>query len=451
MAGLLIVPAVLVVAGGILASLSLLTHFGVLGARSGGTTAVVRGGTWTQDIFIEPDSLLPNGAGTPFAPMVDNALYLPLFYGDAQGVIHPGAASEVPTLGNEGISADATTWTFHLRPHLVWSDGQPYDARDVDYTWQLWRNPAFGASNTLGLNLITQAYVSADHLSITFHLKHPFAPFLSYWVDGFLAPLPAHHFSALAPQAIKKSPDNLNPTVTSGPFLLSEYVPGDHFTLVRNPHYYLASQGLPYLDKVVFRFADMDTILQDLQAGTITSVWFLDQQALIQGALHGLGTPLCTDHGSFYHPGYETNAPCSEFNVTAANKLLADKGWVRGPDGVRAKGGQRLEFEYSTTANNAWRSATEAVAGSYDIAEFENTWYYDPDDSSLLCCDQIPPNGYNVTFYCNPALDALYRQELATADKGVRQQLFGQIHQIYLYVIRHDNIFVKCDIRKTLG
>ena len=146
MAGPFIVLAVLVVAGGILASLSLLTHFSVLGPRSGTTSAVVRGGTWTEDIFIEPDSLLPNGSGTPFAPMIDNALYLPLFYGDAQGVIHPGAASEVPTVQNGGISADAATWTLHLRPHLVWSDGQPYDARDVAYTWQLWRNPSFGAS-----------------------------------------------------------------------------------------------------------------------------------------------------------------------------------------------------------------------------------------------------------------------------------------------------------------
>jgi peptide/nickel transport system substrate-binding protein len=58
-------------------------------------------------------------------------------------------------------------------------------------------------------------------------------------------------------------------------------------------------------------------------------------------------------------------------------------------------------------------------------------WYYDPDDSSLLSCDQIPPNGYNVTFYCNPALDALYKQELATADLGVRQNTFDQLHQIY--------------------
>jgi hypothetical protein len=44
---------------------------------------VVRGGTWTDDIFQEPYSLLPNGPWTPFAPMIDNALYLPLFYGDA--------------------------------------------------------------------------------------------------------------------------------------------------------------------------------------------------------------------------------------------------------------------------------------------------------------------------------------------------------------------------------
>ncbi|MFL5698903.1 MAG: ABC transporter substrate-binding protein [Ktedonobacteraceae bacterium] len=520
--GLLIGMIVLVIAAGVLGSLSLLTHFGVLGAHSGTTTAVVRGGTWTDDIWAEPDSLLPNGSGTPFAPMIDNALYLPLFYGDAQGVIHPGAASEVPSLGNGGISADAATWTFHLRPHLVWSDGEPYDARDVDYTWQLWRNPKFEASNTPGLNLITSADVSADHLSITFHLKQPFAPFLSFWVDGFMAPLPAHHFRALAPEAIKQSPDNLNPTVTSGPFLMAENKIGDHYTLMRNPRYYRAHEGLPHLDKVVFRIVSLDTILHDLQAGTITSAWFLDpseaqayqrltpymlvtppasaafegmyfnfhntvlashpevrqaiamaidHQALIQMALHGLATPLCTDHGSFYHPGYEVLAPCPEFNPTAANKLLADNGWVKGPDGVRTRGSQRLEFEYSTSANNGWRSATEAIlqrdfqaigikldiqnypgktffgpfltggkaspptgalAGSYDIAEFKNVYSYDPDDSSLLSCDQIPPNGYNVDFYCNHALDALYRQELATADSGLRQQLFGQIHEIYL-------------------
>jgi hypothetical protein len=74
----------------------------------------------------------------------------------------------------------------------------------VDYTWRLWLDPAFGATNPDGdgLSQINSATVSADHLSITFHLKQAYAPFLQYWVDGFLAPLPAHHFRSMAPEAI---------------------------------------------------------------------------------------------------------------------------------------------------------------------------------------------------------------------------------------------------------
>jgi peptide/nickel transport system substrate-binding protein len=199
----------------------------------------------------------------------------------------------------------------------------------------------------------------------------------------------------------------------------------------------------------------------------------IDQQALINKALHGFASPLCTDHGSAYHPGYDTLADCPLFNPAAANKLLQDNGWLRGSDGVRVKEGQRLEFEYSTNASGVptWRTDTEviiqqylmqigikldiqnypqdeffgsilpagkaspptgAVAGRFDIAEIENTGGYDPDDSYLLACDQIPPNGGNFTFYCNHALDALYTQELATTDRGKRQQIFRQIHHIYL-------------------
>jgi ABC-type transport system substrate-binding protein/serine/threonine protein kinase len=524
-AAILIGLVVVVIAGGILGSLGLLTHFGMLGAQSAATTPV-HGGTWTDDLFIEPDSLIPNASSLTFSSMVDQALYLPLFYGDAQGEIHAGAASEIPTLQNGGISADAKTWTFHLRPGLVWSDGQPYDARDVDYTWKLWESPKFSAYVTLGLNLITSTDVSTDHLSITFHLKHPYAPFLAdLWVDGGLAPLPAHHFHSMTPQAIVKSPDNLNPQVTSGPFMMAESAPGDHYTLVRNPHYYRASQGLPYLDKLIFRIpGDENAILKDLQAGSIDSAWFLDvgkvqayqrfggytlvtpptiagyealyfnfhntvlanhpevrqamakaidQQALIQQACHGFATLLCTDHGSFYHPGYQPGSYyCPSFDPEVANQQLQENGWIKGPDGVRAKGGQRLEFEYSTTADSASRSATEAIlqrnleaigikldihnydsatffgpfltggktspptgalAGRYDIAEWNTTWGYDPDDSVQFACDQIPPMGSgNLNFYCNHQLDSLFQQEQATADPGVRQQIFEQIHSLYL-------------------
>jgi peptide/nickel transport system substrate-binding protein len=400
----------------------------------------------------------------------------------------------------------------------------------VDFTWKLWLNPRFRGffpNGATGYELIRSADVSPDHLSITFHLKHAYAPFLQWWVDGIQAPLPRHHFSRMAPEQILKSSDNLNPQVVSGPFMMSESVPGDHYTLVRNPRYYRAREGLPYLDKFVLRIADkQDTILKDLQAGTITSTWWfdlnkvqeyqrlthytlvtpptsasfealyfnfhntvlathpevrqamamaIDQQALIEQARHGFATPLCTDHGSFEHPGFDPTAPCPIFNPAAAKKLLEDNGWMTGADGVRAKGGQRLEFEYSTNAQGApaWRLDTEtivqrnlmeigikldiqnytyqtfffhllpegkaspptgAVAGRFDIAEWASGFGYDPDESWMLSCDQIPPkgDGSNNDFYCNPALDALYKQELVTTDPGVRQQLFRQIHKLYL-------------------
>ena len=76
-AALLIGLVVVVIAGGILGSLSLLAHFGVFGARSNSTTiSPVRGGTWTDEFFLNPDSLIHNGGDDSG---MDQALYLPLF------------------------------------------------------------------------------------------------------------------------------------------------------------------------------------------------------------------------------------------------------------------------------------------------------------------------------------------------------------------------------------
>ncbi len=507
-------------------SLSLISALVLLlaacGTPSSGSTAAssssapVKGGTWVDDLYEEPDSLIPNASSETFSNMVDQALYLPLFVGNPHNVITPAAATEVPTTANGGISSDLKTWTIHMRKGLVWSDGQPYDARDVDYTWKLWTNPRFAAASTVGLNLIQSAEVSPDNLSITFHLKQAFAPFIAdAWIDGIAAPLPEHHFQGMAPDAISKSPDNLNPSVVSGPFMMKESKPGDHYTVVRNPRYYLASQGYPYLDSVVFRIVpDQNTILKDLEAGTIDSSWFLDvskapayqklpnytlsynhtttnfeamyfdfnnkilsgnpevrqamamaidHNALITTARRGFAQALCTDHASAVHPGYQPDAPCPRFDPAAANQLLDTHGWVKGPDGIRSKDGQRLEFQYSTTANNLWREDDELILqqdfaaigvkidiqnypastffgpflsggkpGQYDLAEFETGSGYDPDDSALLACNQIPPNGSNFSFYCNHQMDQLLQQQQQTADPTARQQIFNQIHQIEL-------------------
>lgn len=476
----------------------------------------VKGGTWIDDLYEPVKSLIPNGVSETFADLVDQSLYLPLFYGDAQGHINPGLASEIPTVANGDVSSDLKTWTFKIRPGVTWNDGQPLDARDVDFSWKLWNNPKFGAASTVGFNLITSATVASDNLSITFHLSQPFEAFVPTWTDALAAPLPAHHFQGMAPDQVLKSADNLNPSVTSGPFMMSESKPGDHFTVVRNPKFYLASQGYPYLDKIVFRLIpSQDTILKDFQSNSITSAYFLDvtkvpaykalanyqlvtnpnasnfeamyfnlsnpilnhkevrqamaqaidYNSLIQTARRGQAVPLCTDHGKAYVPGYQADAACPKYNPAAANSILDQAGWTKGADGVRSKGGQRLEFKYSTTANNAWRAADEEILqqdfaaigiklniqnysadtyfgtilpqGKFDIGEFEDSWTYDADDSSLFACNQIPSaansfGGGNYAQYCNKQLDALFQQELSTTDTAARQAVFNQEHQIYL-------------------
>ncbi len=475
----------------------------------------VKGGTWIDDIPNEPGSLIPNGDAQTFSVLVQNALYAPPFYGDTKGNITPGIVPVIPTVQNGGISADYKTWKFTLLPNLKWSDGQPLNADDWDFTWKLWVNPKFAAYSTDGYNKITSADVSADKLSITFHLSQAYAPFLSIWTDGGGAFMPKHVFQSMAPDQILKSKENLNPSVVSGAFKMSESVPGNHYTVVRNDNYFLASQGLPYLDKVIFRpVSDQNTILKDLQANNATSTWFIDvsktkayqalsnynfvinpaasnfetiainfknpilgnnvevrqamamaidHEALIKTARVGQGSLLCTDHGAGVHPGYQPDAPCPKFDPAAANKLLDDHGWVKGADGVRAKDGKRLEFKYSTTSGKPWRQSDEEIIqqnfkdigikinitnvpastffgpflnnGQHDLAEFENSFTYDPNDSSLLACDQIPPpggQGGNWTFHCDPTMEKLLKQEQQTADPVARQAIFNQEHQILL-------------------
>jgi peptide/nickel transport system substrate-binding protein len=480
--------------------------------RSGGRTPV-RGGTWIDDLLGGPDSLLPNFSSETSAALVDDALWAPLIYGTPQGQLMPGLATEVPTVANGGVSPDLLAVTFHLRKGLLWSDGQPLDARDVDFSWRLWSIPQAAAYNTVFVTDIARAEVSRDHLAITFHLKAPLVSFVSQWADGSAAPLPAHLFASIDPAMLAKSLQNLDPQVTSGPFLLRESRPGDHFTLVRNPRYYLAEEGLPYLDQVVFRIApDQHTILKDLQAGTVDSSWSLDvsqagayqrlggytvvadpnaygwegiwfnfrnqvladhpevrqaiamttdQQALVQIARHGLAGARCTDHSPLQIPGYTAGLGCPQLHpdFQAANALLAQHGWVKGADGVRARDGVRLEFQYSTTQGNRWRSdvqvinqanwmkigikvditnyplstffgafLTRAVPGVYDIAEFAESGAYDPDNASILQCSQTAL----LTHYCNPKMDALVQQEQSSGNPAVRQQAFDGIHRLEL-------------------
>jgi peptide/nickel transport system substrate-binding protein len=192
-------------------------------------------------------------------------------------------------------------------------------------------------------------------------------------------------------------------------------------------------------------------------------------------ARQGAAQSLCTDHTPAYKPGYQDGVQCPKMDLAAANQLLAQAGWTMGPDGVRQKDGKRLEFQYSTTAGITWREQDQTInqanfkkigiqvdiqnypsstffstflrseqPGKYDLAEWASSYSYDADDAANLACEQVGKSNFN--YYCSAQLDALFRQEQSTADPGLRQQVFNQIHQFMLNELPIVSMFSPNDI-----
>ncbi|HWE63145.1 MAG TPA: peptide ABC transporter substrate-binding protein, partial [Chloroflexota bacterium] len=382
---------------------------GLRGTAITQAAAPVHGGTAIDGFFEEPTSLLPNiGFYIAFSTMAQETIFSPLFYTDDHGATHPGLATKIPTMANGGISRDGLTYTFHLRPNLTWSDGQPLDARDVDYSWRLWTNKDVTVNSTVGFDHIQSATISPDHLSITFHLSAPYAPFVAVWTDQVM-PLPAHILSKLAPKQISTSKYLFNPTVSSGPFVIQSRKSGQSIVETRNPHYYQPSK--PYLDKLIFRIIPDEVALTNaLRAHEIDCAWFLDiaqintyksisgytfipapapnfeqgllnlqnpilqdvrvrqaleyglnRQAMVQAIWHGTALLIASDQvpPAF---SYDPSVTPYPYDPAKAARLLDAAGWKMGSGGVRYKNGKPLTLRWSTTSNNTWRAQDEIVA-----------------------------------------------------------------------------------------
>jgi peptide/nickel transport system substrate-binding protein len=369
----------------------------------------VRGGTVIDGLYEEPTTLLPNvGFAIAFSTMVQETIFSPLFYTDDHGSLHPGLATEIPSVANGGISADGLTYTFHLRPGLKWSDGQPLDARDVDYSWKVWTNEDTIVTSTTGFDHIKSTTLSPDNLSITFHLSSPYVPFTAVWADVVM-PLPSHVLQGLTPKQLNTSKYLFNPGISSGPFMITSRKSSDTIAEMRNPNYYLP--GRPYLDKLIFRIIPDQVSLTDaLRAHEIDCAWYLDigqitplshvggysfvtpaapnfeqgllniknpilqdvrvRQALEYGldrpsmvidVWHGTALLLASDQVPTAF-SYDPSVKPYPFDPVKAGKLLDAAGWKLGGDGRRRKNGHVLALRWSTTARNQWRAQDELIA-----------------------------------------------------------------------------------------
>jgi peptide/nickel transport system substrate-binding protein len=150
----------------------------------------------------------------------------------------------------ELLRMDTMDVTFALREDVVWADGVPITAADSVFGFQVASDPATPGSRHLVER--TVRYRALDERRV----KWTGVP---GWVDptpfmGFFAPLPRHQLEGRAPDQLLQADETRRYPLGWGPFVVQEWVPGEHITLFRNPHYFRAAEGLPYLDQVVFRF-----------------------------------------------------------------------------------------------------------------------------------------------------------------------------------------------------
>ena len=314
----------------------------------------------TLAMQLEPPHLDPTSAA---AGAIDSVLYSNVFEGltrfASDGSIIPGLAQSWV------ISDDGMTYTFKLAEGVTFHDGTTMDAEDVKFSLDRARaEDSANAQKALFASIADVEAVDASTVKITLSAPNGSLLFNLAWGDAVI----------VAPESIeniKQAP------VGTGAFKFANWVQGDNITLEKNADYW----GTPAkLDKVTFKFIsdptaafaavmaeDVDVfagypapenvpqfeadprfqvIVGNTEGETILSTnnkmppfdnvkvreamaHAIDRQAIIDGAMFGLGTPIGT-HFAPHNPDYVDLTADSAYDPEKAKALLAEAGFAEG-------------------------------------------------------------------------------------------------------------------------
>ena len=485
---------------------------------------------WTQPGVLriadiaDPDKFNPLLSTMDLVEDLSSLVLSYLVIADDHGKLIGDLASEVPTLKNGGISADGTTITYHLHTGVLWHDGVPFSSKDVKFTWEAVMNSRNNVFHREGYEEVA-SIDTPDPATVVVHLKRRFPPFVSEFFttlqEGSKGILPEHILAKLP--NINQADYNSHP-IGTGPFKFVSWDRGRSMSFVRNLKYF---KGVPKLERIEFTvIPDDNTILQQIQTHDVDMVvsvasalyqrykalpgvktklypWnamsvmpinnsrpglrhlavrqalamAIDYESIINKITHGVGT-LAHDIVPTGSVGYTENAPY-RYDPKAAAKLLDEHGWKPGPDGIRQKNGERLDFTLTLAAGGAtaralavpmqqWLHAIgmnltiKAVpynvifsyegpvqTGRFDFTSYGYTMPYDPDNYAYLGCDQFPDKGENVFRFCDPQIDAGERAGLLSDDpekrdaiyKPVERRIHALVPYIPLYIARRPTAF----------
>jgi peptide/nickel transport system substrate-binding protein len=235
-------------------------------------TDVPRGGQLLVSVRSEPRSFNRHAARDTTTILVSN-----LTQGRLVRVNQTTQTVE-PWLAESWTTADqGRRVTLALKRDVVFSDGHPFTADDVLFAFECVYDEKSGSalSDSLMAGGKKMGVTATDPYTVVITFPEPFAPGIRL-LDN-LPILPRHKLeAALKAGTIRKAWGIETPPseiVGLGPFVLSEYQPGQRVVFARNPRYSgKAPNGaaLPYLDRLVVEIIpDQNAELLRLESGQL--------------------------------------------------------------------------------------------------------------------------------------------------------------------------------------
>jgi len=217
----------------------------------------------TSITILVPDNPVAfNGLNTDtgYEQAMGELIMLSVVEVDPMGNVFPELAVEIPTIENGGVVFDEETWsmtvTWKIRDDVYWSDGEQLNVDDIIFTWDV---------------IVEEAWTPAVDYVETLEKVDDFT-LIAHFYEGYIFPdyalmfggedffvYPEHYCDA--EQGFYEWDCDDEP-LSSGPYVLEEWVADDHLTFVRNPNYF--EEGKPYIDEVIVRITPEESVERTL-------------------------------------------------------------------------------------------------------------------------------------------------------------------------------------------
>lgn len=366
----------------------------------------------TVGLWSTFDNLDPNATTFTLVGGITMHIAETLLWESKPGVFEPNLATTWSS------NADATEYTFKLRQGVMFSDGTPFNAQAVKFTFDRIVDPATKSQTAFSLIGPYKETDIVDDYDIVIKFTSPYAPFF----DSVAQP----QMGIVSPTAYAKAGSanwGITTLVGTGPYLLSSYTPNSEVVLERNDKYwggvrteYTGLARIKTIDYKIItepssRFAslqtgetqfieyvpeeDFDQLKSDPNFATVEMVqpgsgqdlmmnvknpplddlqvrlaieYGVNKAGMIQSVWSGFGKPGCSILTSAIF-GFDPNS-CNlyPYNVDKAKQILDADGWVDNGSGVRQKNGKPLTLGFYFQSNNNM-STLEAQYFQSDMAK----------------------------------------------------------------------------------